>query len=315
MVSSGFSEVKGFGTAEPDWPARPERHGVAEVAAHFLRHRVAAYLRTRKITAGDIAEQLEGAEAAWRSRLNTNRGMSTDELVALFLLFPDLVDEAIPHSGSVDDWLPPSYAGLAVRPAGSGMPAFRSTDVDWGAVSSAVAQWWSAGVDDGTTAWSVDAKVLTHHILQQLDTGGLARRLAAPASAGISVGGPVLDMTSIQVDWAVHDTSVRVLWLSPFTVPDGDQVRTLLAEAAAALWADRADAFASDVTVVAAPPPVSAAVRLLIRESDPDSSRSAVFSIRDAHRLGVRDPASRPDLYITELDDGAGPLLWLLVKT
>lgn len=112
----------------------------------------------------------------------------------------------------------------------------------------------------------------------------------------------------------MHDTSVQVPWLSPFAVPGGAQVRTLLIVVADALWADRADALASDVMVLAAPPTVTAAIRLLISESDADGSRSVVFSVRHAHRLAIAGPASKPGLQITELDDGTGALLWLLVK-
>jgi hypothetical protein len=321
MASSDFSEVRGFGTARPDWPAMPDRHNVPEVAAHFLKHRVAAILRDRRITAAQLSRRLGETPSAWRSRLNGNRNLSVDDLVALFMLFPDLSDQVIPRSTDVDDWLPASYTGMASgRVDGTALPAFRVTaEVDWPAVSAAIDEWWSAAVTDGTASWSVDARVLMHEVMSLLDHAGLPRRLAAPAAPNRGPSGePVPASASgtalIRIDWLLYDASVAAVWLDPFGSPTTDQMRALLATAAEAMWSNRGDAFSANVLAIAAPPQVIATIAQLIGEGA-DGDRSAIVSLGHARKLGKTDLESCPDLQVTLLGNGVGPLLWLLIKS
>lgn len=286
-----------------------------EVAAQYLRHRVSVYLRGRKVTAGYLAAQLGGKESAWRSRLNTTRGLNADELVALFILFPNLVEEVIPRGAHVDDWLPPSYAGLATgREDGPVMPVFRNPEIDWAAASSAIAQWWSAGIVDGTAIWAVNASVLNHQLLQHLDRFGLPRDLAALGETVAPLGENAGETSSVRIDWMNRDTSVTAVWLSPFEVPRSAQARRLLTAFADTLWSDNADALPIDVSVVAAPPSVTAMIRDVLQAARPDETRSVVLSMGQARRLGATDPVAQRDLQVTILDEGFGPLLWLRVK-
>lgn len=314
-MNNRFPEVNGFGSADPDWPAIPERHTVPEVAAHYLRHRVTALLRRRNVTALDLSKHLGETEGAWRSRLNGNRGLSIDDLVGLLMLFPELAAEIIPGSSSVDDWLPVSYAGLAVGNIdGSGVPLFRKTEIDWKAVSSEVEGWWSAAVADGTAQWAIDANVLTHQLVQAVDVRGLPRRLAALGGRALY---PVIDdfnTASVRVDWTNRDTSITVVWLDPFAVPEATEVRRFVANFAETLWTDRSEALVSDISVLAAPKSVTASFRDLLETTSLGKDPTAILSMKEARRLGVSDPAARTDLQVTTLDDGAGPLLWLLIK-
>lgn len=310
-----FPEVTGFGTPDADWPALPDRHTVPEVAAHYMRHRISAYLRHRNITASLLSKQLGDTEAAWRSRLNSTRGLNTDDLVALFMLFPELPKEVIPSTADVDDWLPASYAGLAAgRVDGSGLPEFLVTDINWIGASSAIAGWWSAAIADGTASWSVTLKVLAHQILSTLDDFGLPRRLATPASS-LPKTTSAQKWPSIRTDWLLHDTSVTALWFDPFQAPHADDARAMLKGFASAVWSERTEAASTNVVVVAAPPQVIATIRELLM-SGADASRSVVMSLTHAERLGVADTAvSKPDAQVTTLDDGSGPLLWMLIKS
>lgn len=313
-MTNRFPEVSGFGTVDPDWPAIPEQHTVPEVAAHYLRHRVAAHLRRRNVSAAELSSHLGETEVAWRSRLNGNRGLSIDDLVGLLMLFPELAAE-VPRSSNVDEWLPASYAGLAAgRIDGSGVPVFRTTDIDWRAVSSEMDEWWSAAVADGTAHWAVDVNVLTHQLIHAVDARGLPRRLAA---LGARAEHPLTNdstMASVRVDWTNRDTSITVVWLDPFAALEAAAVRRFLVEFAETIWTDRSEALATDITVLAAPRSVTASIRDLLETTSPGKDSTAVLSIKEARRLGVSDSAARSDLQVSTLDDGAGSLIWLLIK-
>ena len=172
-----FPEIRNFGRPEVEWPARPDSHTVPEVAAHLVRHRVARELRERQISARRLEEQIGDSERTWNARLTGARNLGLEDLIALSMLIPNLLNRVLGSSSDVDDWLPASYADMTEGAIGGPVfPRFRlAGEVGWDSAAYQVGDWWSRAI--GRDRPMVD------HL-----SGPDARGLAVPGRCGSPSG-------------------------------------------------------------------------------------------------------------------------------
>jgi hypothetical protein len=332
-----FPEVRRFGRVDVDWPARPELRSAHEVAAHLVRHKVAQELRHQGIGARQLAEDLGGTERAWNSRLGGDRNLGLDELLAVAMLVPGLLERVLPAGSDLAQWFPPSYQELAVGAIGGPeLPRFRTPgEVDWDTAARKVCDWWNEAVEDGSAPWTITVSVVLFEVLHILDALGLPRALAAPISretphpstatsrsaydnpaANISdnSAGELDGCTVVELEWTLRDAGFTLIWLDPFATPSADVVRAHTSSMAEALW---------DIS-----PPVTADSRLVLIASSRQATaalnevihagtrggRESTLSIREARSLGHAHPERVHDAQVRRLGPAHGSLTWLRLK-
>lgn len=332
-----FPEVKRFGRVDVDWPARPELRTTHEVAAHLVRHKVARELRHRDIGARQLAEDLGGTERAWNSRLSGDRNLGLDELLAVAMLVPGLLERVLPSGSDLAEWFPPSYVDLAVGAIGGPeLPRFRAPgEVDWDTATRQVCDWWSEAVEDGSAAWTITASVLLFEVLRILDALGLPRALATPSSRvtphpptvpprsaydnrapnlSTNAAGELDGCTVIELEWTLRDAVFTLVWLDPFAIPSADVVRAHTSKIAETLWDISAPATADSRLVLIATSRQTSAAFSEVMQAGNRGGRESTLSIREARSLGHAHPEWVDDAQVRQLGPAHGALTWLRLK-
>ena len=269
------------------------------------------------------------------------RDLGLEDLIALSMLIPNLLNRVLASSSDVDDWLPDSYADMTEGAIGGPVfPRFRLPgEVGWDSAAHQVGDWWSRAISDGIAPWSITSQVLTHEVLRCLDDAGLPRALAAPMylpghrddgnrrtthhtpesqSAGLtSAAGPDLPIDEppsgchiTTVNWNLRDTSVSVVWLDPFADLPSARSRDVLSWVAKLLWSEPLEPSDVRYMLLAAGTLTAASLRDVLGAE----SSVHTLSIQDAARLGHATPGIVTDLPVRTIGPSSSPLIWLQLK-
>lgn len=286
----------------PPWADDPSGVTVVDAAREWLQHRIARRLLTRGWTAQRLVEVLGGSASSWQNKLNGNRKIQFEDLLALAIAVDAQLLGVLPHEPEdLRDFLPPDYGDwLSHWSLDAGMPTFREPEpgADWSAFANNLEAWWHAEEDHGR-AWAITREVLVHAVLVHSRDAGLE-----PASAAVAA-----DVEShVDLDWPARQTRVRVLWQHGHGGrPESSAVGQSVAHVARCLWEMAELPELEKVLILAAPRVIATN---LIEAAGLDAGAPAAWSVvglTEAHRLGCESSVlASGDIHVQVLQPPIG---------
>lgn len=247
----------------------------------------------------------------WRNRLNGNRTLQIEDLIAIALAFDaDLFKSAPFNSDDLVGYFPPSARHLLSHTSlGTAIPTLDSAAA-WAATARALEVWLRVEQHAGRR-WLIDGTGLAHALVSLAAQHGIASMsasLAAPTDSGLDI------------EWIADDLVIRTSSDALYGEPSGAPTSSERVRACLRRFATDIDELAqlpqaTKMLVTLMPPAALAALNEILASVGLEINERIV-SLQHFHRLGGPDPPlSATDIHMQVLgtDTGLG-LIWVQVK-